>query len=119
MSDFDGKVALITGGASGIGKEVAVRFAAAGGIPVIADLNVEVEQVIARELGAQSGRAFAVAMDVADEVSVNDAVAKAFSKFQRVDILVSNAGIQIVKPVIEFRAPRKIAFPARRGSDST
>jgi 3-hydroxybutyrate dehydrogenase len=102
MSDFEGKVAVITGGASGIGREVAVRFSAAGGIPVIADLNVEVAQATARELGSQSGRAYAVAMDVADETSVNDAVANAFSKFQRLDILISNAGIQIVKPVIEF-----------------
>lgn len=99
---FDGKVALITGAASGIGKEIAVRFAAAGGIPVIADLNAEAAQAAAAELGSARGAALAVAMDVADEGSVDRAVADVLDRFHRIDVLVSNAGIQIVKPVVEF-----------------
>jgi len=99
---FDGRVALITGAASGIGKEVAVRFAAAGGIPVIADLNADAAQATAAELGSARGAALAVAMDVADEGSVDQAVAEVLDRFNRIDVLVSNAGIQIVKPVIEF-----------------
>lgn len=102
MLEFDGKIALITGAASGIGKEVAVRFAAAGGIPVIADLNIEAAMATASELGANGRKTLAVAMDVADEASVNKAVAAAYTQYGRIDILVSNAGIQIIKPVVDF-----------------
>jgi 3-hydroxybutyrate dehydrogenase len=102
MFKFDGKVALITGAASGIGKEVAVRYAAAGGIPVIADLNFEAAMATARDLGANGRDSMAVAMDVADEDSVNKAVSDTFARYGRIDTLVSNAGIQIVKPVVDF-----------------
>jgi 3-hydroxybutyrate dehydrogenase len=100
MSQFDGKVALITGAASGIGKHVASRLAAAGAIPVIADLNFEAAKAAADELGRKTG--FAVAMDVANETSINTAVSTAFEKFGRIDILVSNAGIQIIKSVVDL-----------------
>jgi 3-hydroxybutyrate dehydrogenase len=102
MFQFDGKVAIITGAASGIGKQVAVRFAAAGGMPVIADLDFEAARAVADELGGDKRGSLAVAMDVADEASVNKAVADTFAKFGRIDILISNAGIQIVKPIIDF-----------------
>jgi 3-hydroxybutyrate dehydrogenase len=102
MPQFDNKVALITGAASGIGKEIAVRFAAAGGIPVIADLNFEAARATARELEAMGARSLAVPMDVADESSVNDAVADALARYGRLDVLVSNAGIQIVKPLTDL-----------------
>jgi len=102
MFEFNGKVALITGAAIGIGKEVAIRFAAAGGIPVIADLNLEAATATAKELGANKGSALAVAMDVADEAAVNRAVSDVFTQYGRIDVLVSNAGIQIVKPIVDF-----------------
>lgn len=102
MSQFNGKVAIITGAASGIGKEVAVRFAAAGGTPVIADLNFDAAQATAQELSSEGRAAFPVAMDVADETSVNNAIAEIFGKYHRIDILVSNAGIQIVKPLVDL-----------------
>ena len=102
MSRFDGKVALITGAASGIGKEVAVRFAAAGGVPVIADLNIEAAMATAEELGSRSGAALAVRMDVADEASVQKAVDDTMASYRRIDVLVSNAGIQIIKPLVEL-----------------
>ena len=102
MLQFDGQVALITGAASGIGKQIAIRFASAGGIPVIADVNFQAAMATAQTLEADGHRAFAVAMDVADEASVNKAVADTVARFHRIDVLVSNAGIQIVKPVVDL-----------------
>jgi 3-hydroxybutyrate dehydrogenase len=102
MSGFDGKVAIITGAASGIGKEVALRFAANGGTPVIADLNLDAADATAHEIKAKGFDAFAVAMNVADEAGVEKGVADTMAKYGRIDVLVSNAGIQIVKPVVDF-----------------
>ena len=102
MPRFDGKVAIITGAASGIGKEIALRFAAEGGIPVIADLNLDAADTTAREIKRQGADAFAVAMNVAEEAAVEKGVADMIAKYGRIDVLVSNAGIQIVKPVVDF-----------------
>jgi len=102
MSRFDGKVAIITGAASGIGKEIALRLAAEGGTPVIADLNLDAADAAAREIKAKGSDAFAVGMDVADEAAVENGVADTMAKYGRIDVLVSNAGIQIVKPIVEF-----------------
>jgi 3-hydroxybutyrate dehydrogenase len=102
MPRFSDKVAIITGAASGIGKEIALRFAAEGGVPVIADLNFDHADATAREIKAKSSDAFAVAMNVADEAAVEKGVADTMAKYGRIDVLVSNAGIQIVKPIVDF-----------------
>ena len=102
MSRFDGKVAIVTGAASGIGKEIALRFAAEGGAPVIADLNLDAAAATAREIKAKGSDAFAVAMNVADEDAVEKGVADTMAKYGRIDVLVSNAGIQIVRPIVDF-----------------
>jgi 3-hydroxybutyrate dehydrogenase len=102
MSRFHGKIAIVTGAASGIGKEVALRFAAEGGTPVIADLNLDAAAATAAEIKAGGGDALAVAMNVGDEDAVNKGVADVMAKYGRIDVLVSNAGIQIVKPVVDF-----------------
>ena len=102
MSRFDGKVAIITGAASGIGREIALRFAAEGGIPVIADLNFDAADSTAREIKAKGSDAFAIAMNVGEEEAVEKGVLNTMAKYGRIDILVSNAGIQIVKPVVDF-----------------
>jgi 3-hydroxybutyrate dehydrogenase len=102
MSRFDGKVAIITGAASGIGREIGLRFAAEGGTPVIADLNLDAADAIAREIKAKGSDAFAVGMNVADEAAVEKGVTDTMAKYGHVDVLVSNAGIQIVKPIVDF-----------------
>jgi 3-hydroxybutyrate dehydrogenase len=102
MSRFTGKVAIVTGAASGIGKEIALHFAAAGGVPVIADLNFDAADATAREIKRKGSDAFAVAMNVADEAAVEKGVADTMAKYGRIDVLVSNAGIQIVKPIVDF-----------------
>jgi 3-hydroxybutyrate dehydrogenase len=102
MSRFSDKVAIITGAASGIGKEIALRLAAEGGVPVIADLNFDHADATAREIKAKGSDAFAVEMNVADETAVEKGVADTMAKYGRIDVLVSNAGIQIVKPIVDF-----------------
>jgi 3-hydroxybutyrate dehydrogenase len=102
MARFDKKVGIITGAASGIGKEIALRYAAEGGTPVIADLNLEAANATAAEIKAKGSDAFAVAMNVVDEAAVEKGVADVMAKYGRIDLLVSNAGIQIVKPVVDF-----------------
>lgn len=100
--DLKDRVALITGAASGIGKDIAVRLAEKGGIPVIADLNLDAAKATAEQIAATGAQAFAVAMNVTDEEQVEKGVADTVAKFGRVDILVSNAGIQIVHPFVDF-----------------
>jgi 3-hydroxybutyrate dehydrogenase len=102
MARFDGKIAIVTGAASGIGKEIALRFASEGGIPVIADLNLEAADAVAREIKGKGSDAFAVAMNVVDDAAVEQGVADTMAKYGRIDVLVSNAGIQIVKPIVDF-----------------
>ena len=96
------KSAIITGAASGIGKDIAIRFAREGAKVAIADLQKQAADATAKEIRAAKGIALSVAMDVADEKAVNDGVAAVGGEFGGVDILVSNAGIQIVHPIEEF-----------------
>ena len=98
---LDGKVALITGAASGIGHGIAKRYLEADGRVVIADLNAEGAMKAAREL-ADSKTAIGIGMDVTKEDEVNAGVEKTVDTFGGIDILVSNAGIQIVHPIEEF-----------------
>ena len=96
------KVAFITGSASGIGKEIALLFAQEGAKIVIADLNKAAADATAAELQGKGAQAIGVAVDVTSEDQVNAAVEEAAKAFGGIDILVSNAGIQIVHPVEEF-----------------
>ncbi|HVK56435.1 MAG TPA: 3-hydroxybutyrate dehydrogenase [Burkholderiales bacterium] len=96
------KTAIVTGAASGIGKSIAMRFAREGAKVAIADLSQEAADAAAKEIRAADGMAMGVAMDVSNEKAVNDGVAAVVEKFGGVDILVSNAGIQIVHPIEEF-----------------
>src|SRR5260221_6332542 len=97
------KVAVVTGAASGIGKEIAHAFAREGAKLAIADLNQQGADAAAAELAGKDRRAIGVAMDVTDEQQVDAGMAKVVEAFGRIDILVSNAGIQIVAPLDEFK----------------
>ena len=96
------KVALITGAASGIGKEMAIEYAKQGAKVVIADLALEAASKTAEEIKQSGGQAFAVAMDVSSEAQVDKGVADAAAHFGGIDILISNAGIQIISPVVDY-----------------
>ena len=96
------KTAIVTGAASGIGKEIARQFVRQGAKVAIADLNLEAARAAAAEINASGSSTLAVEMDVTDEAQVNEAVDEVCRRFGGVDVLVSNAGIQIVSPVDQF-----------------
>ncbi|MFI5018093.1 MAG: 3-hydroxybutyrate dehydrogenase [Dongiales bacterium] len=96
------KTALVTGAASGIGKEIATVFAREGAKVAIADLALTAAGATVGELRRHGGVAMAVEMDVTDESQVNEGVAAVVEAWGGVDILVSNAGIQIVHPLESF-----------------
>ncbi len=93
------KVVVITGAAGGIGKAIAKAFIAEGARVAIADLKTEAAEATAKELGAH---AFAITMDVTNEKSVNDGIAEILKRCGNIDILVSNAGVQIVHKAEDY-----------------
>lgn len=99
--ELNGKVALVTGAASGLGLGIAKRFVEAGGRVVIADLNLDAAKATAASLAGED-IAIGVGMDVSNEEQVNAGAEFAAERFGTIDILVSNAGIQIVHPIEEF-----------------
>lgn len=102
QTSLKGKVALVTGAASGLGKEIAETYAKAGAAVGIADLNIEGANAVAEQIRAAGGKAIGLAMDVTDEEQVNKGVAALVAEFGTVDILVSNAGVQIIDPIHKF-----------------
>ena len=99
---LENKIAIVTGAASGIGKAIATRFAQEGAKIVIADLKLEAAKDVTGEFTAKGHKAMAVGMDVANEQQVNDGIASVVKAWGGIDILVSNAGIQIVHPIEDF-----------------
>ncbi len=101
--NLKGKIAIVTGAASGIGQVIAQRFAAEGANVAIADLNLDAAKSTAELINKLGkGKAMAVAMDVTNEQAVNDGILAVVKAWGTIDVLVSNAGIQIVHPVEEF-----------------
>ena len=96
------KVAIVTGAASGIGLEIARTYAREGAKVAIADVNRDAAETAAAALRGEGGKAMAIAADVTDEGQVNAAVGAVVAAWGGVDILVSNAGVQIVHPLDEF-----------------
>ncbi|NZA24873.1 3-hydroxybutyrate dehydrogenase [Luteimonas sp. SJ-92] len=102
MNELDGKVCVVTGAASGIGRRIAEVYARAGGRVAIADLQREAAEAVAQQIRDDGGDALAVAMDVTDEAQVAAGIAAVIAHYGRVDVLVSNAGIQIVNRIVDF-----------------
>ena len=96
------KTAIVTGAASGIGKEIALTYAREGAKVAIADLDKGAADAVAGEIRAAGAQALGIAMDVTSERAVNEGVAAVVAAFGGVDVLVSNAGIQIVHPIEDF-----------------
>lgn len=102
MDRFKGKVAIVTGAASGIGNTIAQALAAGGAKVAIADLKLDAAEKAAAEIVNRGGTAMGVDMDVSDETAVNRGVDAVAAAYGQIDILVSNAGIQIVHPIESF-----------------
>jgi 3-hydroxybutyrate dehydrogenase len=102
MMRLKNKVAIITGAASGIGKDIALVFAREGAKVAIADLDQKAADLTANEIDASGNRAIGVAMDVTNEEQVDAGTAMVINKFGALDVLISNAGIQIVSPIVDF-----------------
>jgi 3-hydroxybutyrate dehydrogenase len=96
------KVAIVTGAASGIGREIARAFAHEGAKVWIADLTLEAAQAAAAEIEKEGGVATGLAVDVTDEAQVEAAVRKVVERHGAIDVLVSNAGIQHIAPIVEL-----------------
>ncbi len=96
------KVALVTGAASGIGEQCARKLAADGATVVVADLNVANATKVADDIVRNGGSALALSMDVTNEEAVNAGIADTVSRFGGIDVLVSNAGIQIVNRIEDY-----------------
>ncbi|HEX4508601.1 MAG TPA: SDR family NAD(P)-dependent oxidoreductase, partial [Burkholderiaceae bacterium] len=97
------KVALVTGAASGIGKEIAREFVRAGARVAIADLQLAAAQAAAADITREGGMAMGVEMNVTDEAQVDAGVARVAVAWGGLDVLVSNAGIQIISPIVDFK----------------
>ena len=99
QQDLTGKVALVTGAASGIGRHIAETYARAGAAVGIADINFDSAQQTADAIKTNGGKALAIEMDVTSENAVNAGIKKLVDTFGNIDILVSNAGVQIIDPI--------------------
>jgi len=99
MHDLTGKIALVTGAASGIGRAIATAYANAGARVVVADIAAD---KAAETADAMGHGAIGMAMDVTDEAQVDEGFARTRRELGPVDILVSNAGVQIIAPIVDF-----------------
>jgi meso-butanediol dehydrogenase/(S,S)-butanediol dehydrogenase/diacetyl reductase len=102
MYGLDGKVALITGAGRGIGRAIALRLAREGCDVALSDLNAETAEQGAAEARALGRRALAIASDVTRADQVDAMVRRTLAELGRIDVLVNNAGIQIVVPMLEL-----------------
>ena len=104
MFRLDGRVALVAGAASGIGRSAAQGLAAAGAMAVCADVNTEGAVRTAAEIREQGGAADSIALDITEEASVARAVEQVRELHQRIDILVSTPAVNVRKPLLRYTA---------------
>jgi len=95
------RVAIITGGGSGIGKAICLLFASEGAHLVIPDINFQAAQEVAREVERRGRRALACHTDISEDDQVAELFQKTLEQFGKVDILINNAGIGILQPFLE------------------
>jgi len=93
MKRLDNKVAVITGGADGLGRAASIKFAAEGAQVIIWDMNEEKARLTIAEIEAEGGKAFFTKVNTASYYEVDVATQDAVSRFGRIDILINNAGI--------------------------
>lgn len=98
---LNGKVAIVTGGAQGMGRAISLRYAQEGASVIVADMNVEGARKVAEEITGAGGKAEAVAVDVRDQQQVQAMVDAAVEHFGGLDILVNNAGVGKIIPFLE------------------
>ena len=107
MKPLHDRIALVTGGAQGLGEALCLRLAAEGAHVVVADLQAEAAQRVAARIASETDRrAIGVGVDVTDETQVEAMVRRTMEEFWRLDILVANAGILMSGPVNEFPADK-------------
>src|SRR5450631_878220 len=98
---FDGKIALVTGGASGIGKATVMAFAREGATVICADVNAAAGEALKKEAGGANLKVDFVAIDLADSSSIRAAAAEVLKRYPRVDILVNAAGWGDIQPYMQ------------------
>ncbi len=98
---LEGRVAVVTGGAQGMGRAIALRLAQEGARVVIADLGLEAAQRTANEIATSGGQAVGVVADVRDQAQVQSMIDTAVAQYGGLDILVNNAGVGRILPFLE------------------
>ncbi len=102
MGKLAGKVAIVTGAASGIGRAIAQTLATEGAAIGVADVQLAAAEAVVQEIVARGGKGMALAMDVTSEEQVDRGIDALAARFGAIDILVSNAGVQIVNPIEQY-----------------
>ena len=99
--EFEGKVAVITGAGMGMGKAIAIAFAEEGASIVVVDVNIDTGQETVKAIQSKGGRAIFIQADVSNALDVQEIVVGTVNAFERIDVLVNNAGIQHYGSVVE------------------